>query len=251
MNTSEKVAIVTGGASGIGAATARRLAREGIIVVVADIHAEAGEHISGEIVDSGGKSVFQAVDTSSYDSVQSLVDTTVTRFGRLDIMFNNAGIGNPQIGFLDMPLEDYHKTINVNQHGVYYGMRAAGNAMKEHGGVIVNTASIYGFIADRRQFPYHASKGAVVMMTKAGALELAKYNIRVVAVAPGLIDTGIVRGWKDIPKVWDAVQRAQMRGQAGQPEDVAHMVNFLVSDEAAFTNGQVFFVDDGSASFKV
>lgn len=250
MTTFAKVAIVTGAASGIGAATARLLAREGMTVVVADIEVEAGRRISGEIVDCGGKSVYHQVDTANYDSVENLVYTTLESFGRLDVMFNNAGIGNPQMSFLDMPLEDYHRTVAVNQHGVYYGMRAAGNAMKKSGGVIVNTASIYGFLADRRQFPYHASKGAVVMMTKAGALELAKYNIRVVAVAPGLIETRIVSGWKDIPKVWNAVQRAQMRGRAGQPEDVAQVVKFLVSDEAAFLNGQVYFVDDGAASFK-
>lgn len=251
MRHQHQVVIVTGGASGIGAATVRKFAAEGATVVLGDIQEEAGERISREIVEAGGKCQFHSVDTSSYESVEKLVQDTVSMHGKLDVMFNNAGIGNPQMNFLELSIEDYHRTVSVNQHGVYYGMRAAGLAMRAHGGVIVNTASIYGFIADRRQLPYHASKGAVVMMTKAAALELAKYDIRVVAVAPGLIDTNIVAGWKEIPDMWHAIERSQMRRKAGKPEDVANMVSFLASEEAKFMNGQVYFVDDGASSFKV
>ncbi|MFS8514858.1 MAG: SDR family NAD(P)-dependent oxidoreductase, partial [Planifilum fulgidum] len=189
MRLREKVAIVTGGARGIGRAAALELAQEGATVVVGDINPVGGERTVAEIEGQGGSALFVQTDTSIYDSVEALVQDTLRAFGRLDIMFNNAGIGNRQVSVLDMPLEEYHRTVAVNQHGVFYGIKAAGNAMKEKGGVIINTASVYGFFADRRHFPYHASKGAVVMMTKAAALELARYNIRVVAVAPGLVDT--------------------------------------------------------------
>jgi NAD(P)-dependent dehydrogenase (short-subunit alcohol dehydrogenase family) len=250
MRLSGKVAVVTGGGSGIGRASAIRLAREGARVVVADINQSTGEQTAEHIRANGGEALFVHTDVASYESVESLVKQTVDAFGGLDIMFNNAGVENPPLSVVDMPVEEYHRTVAVNQHGVFYGIKAAAAVMKERGGVIINTASVYGFIADRRQFPYHASKGAVVMMTKSAALDLAKYNIRVVAIAPGLIDTGIVSQWKEDPRVWEIVERAQMRRRAGTPEEVAAVVAFLASDDASFINGSVIFVDDGAASFK-
>jgi glucose 1-dehydrogenase len=250
MRLREKVAIVTGGARGIGRAAALELAQEGATVVVGDINPVGGERTVAEIEGQGGSALFVQTDTSIYDSVEALVQDTLRAFGRLDIMFNNAGIGNRQVSVLDMPLEEYHRTVAVNQHGVFYGIKAAGNAMRQKGGDIINTASIYGFVADRKHFPYHASKGAVVMMSKAAALELAPYNIRVVAIAPGLVDTEIVTPWKQRPEVWRTVEKAQMRGRAATPEEVAKAVAFLASDDASFVNGSVLFVDDGAAAFK-
>ncbi|WP_089965698.1 SDR family NAD(P)-dependent oxidoreductase [Lihuaxuella thermophila] len=250
MRLTNKVAIVTGGGSGIGRATAQKFAHEGAKVVVADVNRESGTKVANEIKEQGGEAVFIAVDTSSYASVESLVQQTLGVYGKLDIMFNNAGITNTRYHVLDMPIEEYHRTVAVNQHGVFYGIKAAANAMKDHGGVIINTASIYGFIADRKHFPYHASKGAVVMMTKSAALDLARFNIRVVGIAPGLIDTNIVSEIRNDPALWNQIEKAQMRGKAGTPEEVAQVVTFLASDESSFMNGHVFFVDDGSASFK-
>lgn len=251
MRLDGKIAIVTGGAGGIGAASAKQLAKEGAKVVIGDIRADVGQAVADEIQSAGGTARFMPVDVTSYDSVTELVQHTVETFGGLDIQFNNAGVfGDGQYNVMEMPIEDYHRMVRINQDGVFYGIRAAALAMKERGGVIINTASIYAFLADRRQFPYHATKAAVVGMTKAAALDLAKYNIRVVAIAPSMIDTPLIDRWRSDERIWNTIRKSQMRQQFGTAEQVAHVVAFLASDEASFVNGHEFFVDDGAASFK-
>lgn len=246
-----QVAVVTGGAGGIGHASAALLAKQGARVVVADVDVEAGQASTSRIREAGGEAVFCPVDVSKFEQVEAVVDFAINTYGRLDIMFNNAGIfGDGSQNLIDMPIETYHRTISINQDGVYYGIKAAAAKMKERGGVIINTASIYAYIADRNQFPYHASKAAVVGMTKAAALELARYNIRVVAIAPGMIDTGLIDPWREDENVWNTVQKAHMRRKFGTAEQVANVVAFLASDEASFLNGHAYFVDDGAASFK-
>lgn len=246
-----KVAIVTGGAGGIGSASAKQLAREGAKVVVADLRPDAGQAVVDAIQEEGGTAMFIPVDVTSYERMTELVQRTVDTYGQLDIQFNNAGIfGDGQKDLLEMPIEDYQRTVRINQDGVFYGIRCAAMAMREHGGVIINTASIYAWLADRRQLPYHATKAAVVGMTKAAALDLAKYNIRVVAIAPSMIDTPLIDRWREDERVWNSIRKSQMRQQFGTAEQVAHVVAFLASDEASFVNGHEFYVDDGAASFK-
>ncbi|MFB5189656.1 SDR family NAD(P)-dependent oxidoreductase [Alicyclobacillus fastidiosus] len=246
-----QVAIVTGGAGGIGQASAKLLASQGARVVVADLNETAGQAVVDSIRAAGHEASFHFVDVSSYESVESLVQYAVDTYGQLDIMFNNAGIfGDGSHNVIDLPIEEYKRTIAINQDGVFYGIKAAAAAMKGTGGVIINTASIYAYIADKNQFPYHASKAAVVGMTKAAALELGRYNIRVVAIAPGMIDTGLIDAWRDDERVWNTIQKAHMRRKLGTAEQVANVVAFLASDEASFLNGHAYFVDDGAASFK-
>lgn len=251
MRFTGQVAIVTGGAGGIGQASAKLLASQGAKVIVADINPLAGEQVAADIRAAGHEAQSHAVDVSSFERVEELVQFSIETYGQLDIMFNNAGIfGNGTENVIDMPVETYKRMIGINQDGVFYGIKAAAAQMKDKGGVIINTASIYAYIADKNQFPYHASKAAVVGMTKAAALELARYNIRVVAIAPGMIDTGLVDAWRADDRVWNTIQKAHMRRQLGTAEQVAQVVAFLASDEASFMNGHAYFVDDGAASFK-
>lgn len=251
MRLSDKVAIVTGAGSGIGRATVLEFARQGAKVVAADVNLGSAEETVSLAKGEGGDVAGVYVDVSSFESVHQLVSKTLDLHGQLDIMFNNAGVSSAQpYPLLDVPLEDYHRVVSVNQHGVFFGIQAAAAVMKGSGGVIINTASIYAYIADRGSIAYHASKAAVLGLTRAAALELAPYNIRVVGIAPGLIDTGIVAKWKEQPDLWRKIERAQMRKKAGQPEEVARVVAFLASEDASFMNGHVYNVDDGSSAFK-
>ncbi|HSI66130.1 MAG TPA: SDR family oxidoreductase [Planococcus sp. (in: firmicutes)] len=242
--------IITGGASGIGRATAMKFAKEGDQVVIADSNEAGGKETVGAIRQSGGEAVFIQTDVSKFGEVESLVEKTVDQFGTLDVMFNNAGIGGRK-HLLDYDLADYERVIGVNQNGVFYGMLAAGRKMRdlEVKGVIINTASVFGYLASKGTFAYQASKGAVRMMTQTGALELSRYGIRVVGVAPGSVDTPIIQGYKDAG-MEDYMKAQQMRGELIQPEAIADAVYLLSLKEADAVNGSVVMLDDGYASFK-
>ncbi|GED30079.1 hypothetical protein BCE02nite_12200 [Brevibacillus centrosporus] len=187
---------------------------------------------------------------SKYEDVEALVDKSVATFGRMDVMFNNAGIGR-LTPVPDLEWSHYHAVINVNQHGVAHGIMAAGKKMRELGikGVIINMASVFGFLASPGTFAYHATKGAVIMMTKSAALELAAYGIRVVGVAPGAVDTPIIQGYKDSGML-DSMKTKVMDNKLTQPEQIADSVYLLSLPEASAINGSVVMVDEGYASFK-
>ncbi|RJG22404.1 SDR family NAD(P)-dependent oxidoreductase [Paenibacillus thiaminolyticus] len=248
--TENRVAVITGGASGIGKETALKFARKGDRVVVADFNEQAGQATVDLIREQGGQAIFVKTDVSKLEDMESLVDTAVETFGRIDVMFNNAGIGRVT-PVLDQNVKDYHDVINVNQHGVAYGIIAAGRKMRELGikGVIINTASVFGFLASPGTFAYHATKGAVIMMTKSAALELAEYGIRVVAVAPGAVDTPIIQGYKDRGMV-DTMKAKVIGNKLTQPEQVADAVYLMSLEEASAINGSVVMADEGYASFK-
>ncbi|WP_433941164.1 SDR family NAD(P)-dependent oxidoreductase [Paenibacillus lautus] len=246
----QRVAVITGGASGIGRQVSIKFARKGDRVVVADFNETAGQETVDMIKAEGGEASFVQVDVSKQESVEALVDKAVELYGRIDVMHNNAGIGGAG-PVLEQNMDLYHRTINVNQHGVAYGIVAAGRKMKELGikGVIINTASVFGFLASPGTFAYHATKGAVIMMSKSAALELAPYGIRVVAVAPGAVDTPIIQGYKDSGML-DSMRAKVMGGELTQPEVVADTVYLVSLDEAAAITGSVVMADQGYASFK-
>jgi len=248
--TDKRVAVITGGASGIGKQTAIKFASKGDQVVVADFNQQLGEETVAQIIKDGGEAIFVKTDVSKYEEVEALVEKTVATYGRIDVMFNNAGIGRVT-PVLDQDLKDYHSVINVNQHGVAHGIIAAGKKMRELGikGVIINTASVFGFLASPGTFAYHASKGAVIMMTKSAALELSVHGIRVLAVAPGAVDTPIIQGYKDQGMV-DQMKSKVMGNKLTLPEQVADTVYLLSLPEASAINGSVVMADEGYASFK-
>ncbi|MEK3658885.1 SDR family oxidoreductase [Paenibacillus sp. FSL E2-8871] len=248
--TDKRVAVITGGASGIGKQTAIKFARKGDQVVVADFNQQLGEETVAQIIKDGGEAIFVKTDVSKYEEVEALVEKTVATYGRIDVMFNNAGIGRVT-PVLDQDLKDYHSVINVNQHGVAHGIIAAGKKMRELGikGVIINTASVFGFLASPGTFAYHASKGAVIMMTKSAALEMSVHGIRVLAVAPGAVDTPIIQGYKDQGMV-DQMKSKVMGNKLTLPEQVADTVYLLSLPEASAINGSVVMADEGYASFK-
>ncbi|KZZ83291.1 MULTISPECIES: SDR family oxidoreductase [Bacillaceae] len=250
MRLKDKVSVVTGGAEGIGRETAIRLAKEGSKVIVSDFNEELGELTVRDIQESGGEARFFKADVTSFEQVEALVEFTVQTFGNIHVMFNNAGIGITK-PFLDHSPEDYHKVVNVNQHGVYYGMLAAARKMKDLGteGVIINNASVFGFVGTLGITGYQAAKGAVVMLTKHGALELAPHGIRVVGIGPAAVNTKIVQGYRDAGLL-EYMKKQQLTRKLIEPEEIAAVTAFLATDEARSLNGSIVMADDGFASFK-
>ena len=245
-----RVAIVTGGASGIGRATAIALASKGARVIIADLDEPRGQEVADAISRTGGEARFRRVDVARPEQLTALATHAVDVFEGLDIMFNNAGIaaGGPM---LDWSPEQYERVVSVNQHGVFYGMQAAARVMRDgkRGGVIINTGSVFGQLASRYCIGYQAAKAAVEVMTKVAALELAAYGIRVVNVAPGVVDTPMADDYRRAGLI-DLMAKKQMSGALVRADDVAQVVAFLASDAARAINGTTVFADDGYSVFK-
>ena len=236
-----KVAIVTGGAGDIGRVTAEILIDEGARVVLADIDAEEGARTAAEL---GESAAFHQTDVSDVDQVQALVDFTVERFGGLDIMFNNAGIGSPLGRFLWDDLTDFNRVMGVNLFGVIAGTQRAARYMKDHGGgVVINNASIAAINAGPGLISYRSSKAAIAHATKCMAIDLAPYGIRVNCVTPAHIQTGITNY-----EMGPVVKYLQPLPRQAQPADVANAVVFLSSDRAAQVTGVVFPIDGGTTA---
>jgi len=240
--------IVTGAAGGIGQAIVSELLEQGAQVLAVDVSDQALSIYQG--FDPDQLRTFSA-DISDYVQVEKAVTEAVRHFGKLDVMINNAGIGLAKPLLDHDPKADFDPITKVNQHGVYYGILAAAHQFKrqETPGVILNTSSVYAQMASEMTFSYNVSKAAVDMMTKCAALELAPYGIRVLAVAPGRVDTPMLRQYEQLG-LWEHIRKEPMRQTFTQPKEIANVVSFLVSDKANCINGCTISASDGFENFK-
>ena len=243
MRLEGKVAIISGGARGMGAAEARIFAREGARVVIGDLLETEGRAVVAEIGDAGGEALFVKLDVTDESSWQSAVEAAVERFGKVDILVNNAAILRVQ-GLLETTEEIWDEVMDINAKGTFLGTKSVIRAMREAGGgSIINISSGAGITGSRRNTAYHASKGAVRIFTKSAAIQYASENIRVNSVHPGPVDTDMLassltveggRRPEDVPL-----------GRYGRPEEVAYGVLYLASDESSFVTGSEVVIDGG------
>ncbi len=238
-----KVALVSGGASGIGAAHVRVFAAEGAEVVVADVQEDKGREVVDGVNNEGGYAAFVRLDVTNADDWKNAVNAATSQFGKLTTLINNAGVYWPG-GVEEETPEKWNKMLAINQTGVWLGMKAAVPALRDSGnGVIVNISSLYGLIGSPGSIAYHATKGAVRIMTKAAALEYVRQGIRVNSIHPGQIDTPILAGLT--PEQNEQIKKATPMGRLGRPEEIAFGSLYLCSDEASYTTGIELVIDGG------
>jgi NAD(P)-dependent dehydrogenase (short-subunit alcohol dehydrogenase family) len=241
-----KVAVVTGGGSGIGQAACHLYAREGAQVVVSDIDEEGGNETVQAIQKAGGEAIFCRADVSNPEDCQAMVAAALDKYGRLDIAFNNAGIGGEANLTGDYSVEGWQNVIAINLSGVFYGMKYEIPALlKSGGGVIVNMASILGRVAFENSSAYVAAKHGVVGLTKNAAVEYAKQNLRINAVGPAFIRTPMIAGLEQNTEIRDHLISLHPIGRLGESEEVAELVIWLSSDKASFVTGAYYPVDGG------
>jgi NAD(P)-dependent dehydrogenase (short-subunit alcohol dehydrogenase family) len=245
-----KVAIVTGSALGIGQATVAALAREGARVTVSDINDAAGEATTASIVKAGGQAFFQHADVGSSDDIERLVEETVRRYGKLDVMVNNAGAAIPG-SVTDISEDNWHTLINIHLNGTWRGMRfAIPHMIKNGGGSIVNMSSVQAIIGFQGWSGYAAAKGGIMALTQQAAIDYGPQNIRVNAIAPGAIMTPMnekrlaeeTDNADELLALWNSWHALE---RMGTPQEVANLIVFLASDESSFITGSILKIDGG------
>ena len=248
--TDQKVAIVTGGNSGIGRATAIALARQGAKITVAARRASEGEETVRLIKEAGSEGIFVKTDVANEDDVRSLVENTIKTYGRLDYAFNNAGIEEIMTPFLDQTTEKFDQIMNTNVRGVWLSMKyEIPQMIKSGGGAIVNNSSVAGIMGFPQMAIYIASKHAVLGLTKSAALEYAKSGIRINAIAPGGVETEMAnRVNENNPQFLDYLTSMHPIGRIADPEEIANAVVWLLSEKASFVLGHTLLVDGGVVS---
>lgn len=245
MRLENKVALISGGARGMGAVEAKLFASEGAKVIIGDMLEAEGHQVEAEINEAGGECVFVPLDVSDEDAWERAVNEAVSRYGKLDILVNNAGIYRANT-VEDTSSAEWDQVMDVNAKGVFLGIRYAIPAMrKAGGGSIVNISSVAGLAGSRRTSAYNASKGAVRLLTKSTALQYASEGIRANSVHPGTIETPMTEGFlADDEQREDRMNRTPL-GRLGRPEDVAYGALYLASDEASFVTGSELVIDGG------
>jgi len=251
----EKVALITGAASGIGRATARLFAREGAAVALADVNTDAGRRVADEIAQSGGRAFFEPVDVTRAADCQRLVERAIREFGRIDILFNNAGIIR-RATVLDLSEDDWDRVMAVNVKSIYLLSREViPHIQKAGGGTIINTASGWGLTGGAKAAVYCASKGAVVLLTKAMAIDHGPQKIRVNCICPGDTDTGMLREearqLEEENRQFLAEAAKRPLGRVGTPEEIAQAALYLASDASSFVTGTALVVDGGGLAGSV
>ncbi|HCL25864.1 MAG: glucose 1-dehydrogenase [SAR202 cluster bacterium] len=245
MRLENKVALISGGARGMGAVEAKLFAQEGAKVVIGDMLAEEGRKVEAEINEAGGECVFVPLDVADEKAWESAVNEAVSRYGKLDILVNNAGIYRAS-NVEDTTTDEWEQIMDVNAKGVFLGLRSVIPAMRNAGGgSIINISSVAGLVGNRRTTAYNASKGAVRLLTKSTAIQYASEGIRCNSVHPGTIETPMTEGFlADEEQRTDRMNRTPL-GRLGRPEDVAYGALYLASDESSFVTGSELVIDGG------
>jgi NAD(P)-dependent dehydrogenase (short-subunit alcohol dehydrogenase family) len=248
MKLANKVALITGAGSGIGQAAARLFASEGASVAVMDFNEAAAIGTANEITAQGGKALAIAGDVSLEADVRRMVEETVARFGRLDVLYNNAGtVNQPMTQMAELSVEHYDRVMAVNARSVYLGIKHAIPHMKREGGSIINTASQAAFMAIIGGASYCASKAAVVGLTRVAALEYAQFKIRVNCICPGIIDTPLISNISAQADINTAAWEINALKRRGLPGEIATVALFLASDDSSYISGAPFSIDGGMA----
>lgn len=251
MALTDKISIITGAGRGIGRGIAARFADEGATVIVAELETQLAEDTVQKIKENGGRAYFIHTDLTQYASIESMINQTVKDHGRIDVLVNNAGIAGRDGHFLELPLERWQRVMAVNLTGTFLCSQIAAREMvkQKRPGKIINIASLDSFIAEKEAVAYAASKGGVLMLTKAMAIDLARYGILVNCIAPGSIRVERNASYFDSESFKIGLSKGIPIGHPGSPMDIASAAVFFASDESSFITGASLVVDGGFSAF--